>query len=159
MANALLRMKVANRVSSRGVGAILVLFAFATLPRAFAARKPIIWKPMERAILKITGRKPPKTWSVLQDTKQSSRVLVQLDNRYVLLDAKTKQAFEMSPSEIRAHGKDFESIDPSGTGRALPSTDWDMRDIGPAERIQARLTSDNTFLDVELPHPLNLRVP
>lgn len=151
--------KKATNISFLASGILVALLILSAAPQALAATKPIIWKPIERAILKVTGRKPPKTWSVLQDTKKSSRVLVELDNRYVVLDAKTKEAFEMSPSEIRAHGKDFESIAPSGANRALPSTDWDMRDIGPAERIQVRLTTDNTLLDVELPHPLNLRVP
>jgi len=126
---------------------------------AFAASKPIIWKPVDNAILKVTGSKPPKTWSVLQDTKRKSRVLVQLDGRYLLLDAKTKQAFAMSASQIKTHGKDFESVDPARSEKPLPSTDWEMRDIGPAERIRARLTDNNTSLDVELPHPLDLRVP
>jgi len=103
--------------------------------------------------------KPPKSWSILEDEKQKSRILVQMDSRYVLLDAKTKQAFEMSASQIRAHGKNYESADPADSEKPLPSEDWDMRDIGPAERIQARLTTNNILLDVELPHPLNLRIP
>jgi len=137
--------------------ALLSAFVFGAV--AFAAGKPIIWKANDRAILKVTGMKPPKSWSILEDEKQKSRVLVQMDNHYVLLDAKTKQAFEMSPSQIRAHGKNYESINPADTEKPLPSEDWDMRDIGPAERIQARLTTNNILLDVELPHPLNLHIP
>lgn len=132
---------------------------FAAASMALAASKPIIWKPVDNAILKVTGRKPPKTWSVLQDTKKKGRVLVELDNRYLVLDAKTKQAFEMSASQVEAHGKNFQSVDPARSEKPLPSADWEMRDIGPAERIRARLTTDNVFLDVELPHPLDLRVP
>jgi hypothetical protein len=141
------------------LSAVFLPILFAILPRAFAANKPIIWKPIDNAILEITGRKPPKNWSVLEDDKQKSRVLVQLDNRYLMLDAKTKQVFEMSPSQIQPHGKNFQSADPSRTERALPSTNWDMRDLGPAERIEVLLTDDNTKLDVQLPHPLDLRVP
>ena len=138
---------------------IAILSAFVCGSVAFAAGKPIIWKANDRAILKVTGAKPPKSWSILEDEKQKSRVLVQMDNRYVLLDAKTKQAFEMSPSQIRAHGKNYESINPADSEKPLPSTDWDMRDIGPAERIQVRLTTNDVLLDVELPHPLNLHIP
>ena len=138
---------------------IAVLSAFACDSVAFATAKPIVWKSNDRAILKVTGMKPPKSWSILEDEKQKSRVLVQMDNHYVLLDAKTKQAFEMSPSQIRAHGKNYESVNPADSEKPLPSDDWDMRDIGPAERIQARLTTNNVFLDVELPHPLNLHIP
>src|SRR5690348_7218640 len=141
--------------------AILIAFlcAFVWGSITFAAGKPIIWKANDRAILKVTGMKPPKSWSILEDEKQKSRVLVQMDNHYVLLDAKTKQAFEMSPAQIRAHGKNYESINPADSEKPLPSTDWDMRDIGPAERIQVRLTTNDVLLDVELPHPLNLHIP
>jgi hypothetical protein len=135
-----------------------VLVALSTAV-AKAPSKDIIWKPIDRAILEVTGRKPPKTWSVLQDEKNKARVLVQLDDRYLVLDAKTKQVFEISSSQLQPHGKNFQSIDPSLTERAVPSADWDMRDLGPAERIEVRLVTDNTMLDVQLPHPLDLRVP
>ncbi len=139
-----------------------VIFVLASLSMGLsvrAASKDIIWKPIERAILQVTGRKPPKTWSVLQDEKKKARVLVQLDDRYLVLDAKTKQVFEISASQLQSHGKDFQSADPSTSERALPSADWDMRDLGPAERIEVRLLTDNVMLDVQLPHPLDLRVP
>jgi hypothetical protein len=137
----------------------VLIFAFASCPFASAANKPIIWKPDDRAILEVSGRKPPKNWSVLEDQKNKNRVLVQLDNLYLMLDAKTKQVFVLPASQIQPHGKNFQSADPSESQHAVPSTDWDMRDLGPAERIEVRLISDNTLLDVQLPHPLDLRVP
>jgi hypothetical protein len=144
---------------SIALSATLILLALAILPPVFAANKPIIWKPVDNAILEIKGRKPPKNWNVLEDEKDKDRVLVELDNRYLVINAKTKQVFEMSPSQLQPHGKNFQSADPAESERALPSEDWDMRDLGPAERIEVRLSADNTILDVQLPHPLNLRVP
>ncbi len=144
------------------IGIVSIIFVLASLSDGLstrAANKDIIWKPNDRAILQVTGRKPPKTWSVLQDAKKKARVLVQLDDRYLVLDAKTKQVFEISASQLQSHGKDFQSVDPSTSEQALPSTDWDMRDLGPAERIEVRLLTDNIMLDVQLPHPLDLRVP
>lgn len=136
-----------------------LVFALAILPRAFAANKPIIWKPDDKAILEVTGRKPPKSWSVFEDGKNKACVLVQLDNRYLMLDARTKQVFEIASSQIQPRGKNFQSADPSITQHAVPSSDWDMRDLGPAERIEVRLSDDNVLLNVQLPHPLDLRVP
>ncbi|HEV2422122.1 MAG TPA: hypothetical protein VGS59_10480 [Candidatus Acidoferrales bacterium] len=141
------------------LSAIFVVASLVIGRPARAAGKDIIWKPIERAILEVTGRKPPKNWSVLQDEKKKTRVLVQLDNRYLVLDAKSKQVYEMSASQLQPHGKNFQSADPSSSEHALPSTDWDMRDLGPAERIEVRLLTDNTTLDVQLPHPLDLRTP
>ncbi|MGB6483750.1 MAG: hypothetical protein WBE86_09725 [Candidatus Acidiferrales bacterium] len=152
-------MLTAKKLVLIALPAVFLLLALANLPRAFAANKPIIWKPVNNAILEVTGRKPPKTWSVLEDDKKKTRVLVQLDNRYLMLDAKTKQVFEISAAQLQPHGKNFQSADPSATEPALASTDWDMRDLGPAERIEVRLTDDNTMLNVQLPHPLDLRVP
>jgi hypothetical protein len=138
--------------------AMSVFPATATASARTATSKPIIWKPLDKAILEVTGRKPPKVWNVWEDEKQKTRVLVQLDGLYLMLDAKTKQVFEISAAQLQLHGKNFESADPSETQHAVPSTDWDMRDLGPAERIEVRL-SDNTMLNVQLPHPLDLRTP
>lgn len=154
-------MPVKKSISPLNPNLLIALLTFASglCPVVFAANKPIIWKPDDRAILEVSGRKPPKNWSIFEDEKNKARVLVQLDGLYLVVDAKTKQVFEIAASQIQPHGKNFQSIDPSQTQRAVPSTDWDMRDLGPAERIEVRLTNDNTLLDVQLPHPLDLRVP
>lgn len=152
-------MKRTETIIGATVSAAFVFVCLFAASTTHATNKDIIWKPIERAILEVTGRKPPKTWSVLQDQKKKARVLVQLDNHYLVLDAKTKQVFEISPSQVQPHGKNFQSVDPSTSERAVPSTDWDMRDLGPAERIEVRLLTDNTMLDVQLPHPLDLRTP
>lgn len=126
---------------------------------AALAADTITWKPVGDAILRITGQKPAKQWSVYQDQKNKARVLVKIDSRCLILNAKTKEVFEIGASQIQEHGKKFQSHDPAATQRALPSTDWDMRDIGPAERIQTRLTDEKISIEVELPHPLDLRTP
>lgn len=152
-------MPNAKKIIPLALSTMFILASLTIQRSARAAGKDIIWKPIERAILEVAGRKPPKTWSVLQDEKKKTRVLVQLDNRYLVLDAKSKQVYEMSASQLQPHGKNFQSADPAGSEHALPSTDWDMRDLGPAERIEVRLLTDNTTLDVQLPHPLDLRTP
>ncbi|HVA72727.1 MAG TPA: hypothetical protein VNF02_06400 [Candidatus Limnocylindrales bacterium] len=139
-----------------GAGMAALFAVLALLPAARAA-STITWKPIGDAILKITGRKPPKSWNVYQDRKKKQRVLVEIDGRYLILDAKTKEVYEIAASQFQQHGKNYQSPDPAGSSHPLPSADWDIRDIGPAERIQVRLTEEKVFLDVELPHPLDLR--
>jgi hypothetical protein len=148
--------RILRRISI--LGAIVSFPIFAATARARTSGS-ITWKYVNNAILRITGRKPPKQWNVYQDRKKKERVLVQTDSRYLILDAKTKEVFEITPAQFQPRGKYFQSPDPAASQHALPSTDWDMRDVGPAERIQVRLSDENIFLDVELPHPLNLRVP
>lgn len=119
----------------------------------------ITWKPVGDAILRITGQKPAKQWSVYQDQKNKTRVLVKIDSRCLIIDAKAKQVFEIPPAKIEERGKKFQSPGLTSSDRALPSAHWDLRDIGPAERIQTRLTNENISIEVELPHPMDLRTP
>ncbi|HEV2616608.1 MAG TPA: hypothetical protein VGU63_08385 [Candidatus Acidoferrales bacterium] len=136
--------------------AILVFAMILPFPASARAANRINWKPIGDAILKITGRKPPKAWSVYQDEKKKERVLVEMDNRYLILDAKTKQVYEITSAQFQLHGKYYQTAIPI-PGPTVPSTGWDIRDIGPAERIEVQLTNENISFDVELPHPLDLR--
>ena len=140
---------------------IILALAVAMLAPHAGAREgdKINWKPVGDAILKITGRKPPKVWNVYRDEKKKERVLVEMDNRYLILDAKTKQVYEITAADFQLRGKIYQSTKPTSNENAVPSTGWDRRDIGPAERIQVELTKENISLDVELPHPLDLRTP
>ena len=146
-----------NKILQRVIfTSLLALFSFQS--NALAA-DTITWKPVSDAILRITGQKPAKQWSVYQDQKNKSRVLVKIDSRCLIIDAKAKQVFEIPEAKIEERGKKFQSPGLASTDRALPSADWDLRDIGPAERIEARLTNENISIEVELPHPMDLRTP
>lgn len=138
----------------------MIILALAMLGPHVGARDgdKINWKPIGDAILRITGRKPPKTWNVYQDEKKKERVLVEMDNRYLILDAKTKQVYEITSAQFQLHGKYYQTAIPI-PGPTVPSTGWDRRDIGPAERIEVELTNEQISFDVELPHPLELRTP
>ena len=139
------------------LAAMMAILSAAIMISAVRAVDKINWKPISDAILKITGRKPPKIWNVYQDEKKKQRVLIEMDNRYLIVDAKTKQVYEITSAELQVHGKNYQTANPTSNQRALPSTGWDIRDIGPAERIEVQLTNEKISLDVELPHPLDLR--
>lgn len=153
-------MRMKTRVRHCFSISMMVLTLAMVAPHAGAREgDKINWKPIGDAILRITGRKPPKVWNVYQDEKKKERVLVEMDNRYLILDAKTKQVYEITAADFQLHGKIYQSTKPTSSENAVPSTGWDRRDIGPAERIQVELTKENISLDVELPHPLDLRTP
>lgn len=154
-------MRMRTRLPRRFSISMMMILALAMAAPHAGARTDdkINWKPIGDAILRITGRKPPKTWNVYQDEKKKERVLVEMDNRYLILDAKTKQVYEITAADFQLHGKIYQSTNSASNQNAVPSTGWDRRDIGPAERIQVELTKENISLDVELPHPLELRTP
>jgi hypothetical protein len=116
------------------------------------------WKPVDRAQLKIDD-KPPLTWSVYRPDKKkvTNQILVLLGKRYIALDTKAKLAYQVFPTDLSIKGSEVESGDLFKSDRVLPSSDWVVRDVGPAERIQLRLKDYGRIIEVMLPHPPDLR--
>ncbi len=84
---------------------------------------------------------------------------MQLGRRYLLLDMKAKLVYEVKLSDLQAQGKDFSSGDLTSTSRVIPTTDWSVRDVGPAELIDLTLGDYGGALEVQIPHPLILTPP
>lgn len=135
----------------------LALLAFAPSAKANDGER-VHWKSVDRAQLKIDD-KAPLTWNVyLPDKKKvTNQVLVLLGRRYIALDTKAKLAYQVYPSDLSVNGSDVESGDLFKSDRVLPSSDWIVRDVGPAERIQLRLKDYGRMIEVMLPHLPDLR--
>jgi len=119
----------------------------------------IHWKLLDDALLKLDG-KPPLTWSVYQPEKSQKKnnlVLVLLGHRYLALDFKAKLVYQVLPSDLQAQGTDFESGDLFTQDRLLPSDNWTVRDVGPAEQIRVTLKDYGRELEILLRHPPDLR--
>jgi hypothetical protein len=84
---------------------------------------------------------------------------VLLGRRYLLLDTRGKVVYEVKLSDLHAQGKDFTSDDLTATSRVIPTTDWNVRDVGPAELIDLTLGDYGGALEVQIPHPLILTPP
>lgn len=140
--------------------AAITLLACYALPENPAAGEGgrIHWKLRADGQVKLDG-KPPLTWNVYQSDKKKEghRVLVLLGRRYLALDVKAKLAYRVLPSDLKALGKDFESGDLFTKERLLPSSDWVVRDVGPAELVRLTLGDYGRTLEVMLPHPPDLR--
>jgi hypothetical protein len=136
---------------------VLALLAIASAGTANDGER-IHWKPVDRAQLKIDD-KPPLTWNVYRPDKKkvTNQVLVLLGKRYIALDTKAKLAYQVFPTDLSMNGSDIESGDLFKSERVLPSSDWVVRDVGPAERIQLRLKDYGRLIEVMLPHPPDLR--
>ncbi|HEY4742097.1 MAG: hypothetical protein WA734_14440 [Candidatus Acidiferrales bacterium] len=121
----------------------------------FAAGR-VSWKYDETAHLKLEDH-IPRTWGVYRADKRKNLVLVLLVHRYLAIDLKSRLVYEIDPKSLMAHGPDFESDEPEAIGHPIPTLEWNDRDVGPAERIQIRLGDYGKMLEVELPHPIDLR--
>jgi len=122
----------------------------------------IHWSPVPEAQVRLDG-KTPLTWNVYQPDKKdkkkgSTLILVLLGHRYMMLDTKARVIYEVQPADVQAQGEDLESGDLAQPERLIPSTDWSDRDVGAAELFRLTLEDYGRVLDVELPHPLDIRL-
>jgi hypothetical protein len=156
--------------NSRYSNSLLPVFAFALIAAcllasagAASATPPgdndhFLWKSIPVAQCKLDD-KIPLAWNIYQttDKKQAQYVLVLLGRRYIALDLKARQAYVVFLSDLTKQGSDFESGDLFQASRILPTENWTLRDVGPAELIRLTLKDYNRQLQIELPHPPDLR--
>jgi hypothetical protein len=117
------------------------------------------WKSVDGAEVKLDD-KIPLTWNAYQldKKKQPNLVLVLLGRRYILIDSKAKLVYQVSLPDVRKQGDDLGSADLAQKPNLIPSTDWTVRDVGPAEEIKLKLQDYGRTLSVQLPHPLDIRL-
>lgn len=120
------------------------------------AQEKIAWKPLERATLRIDDR-PVKVWNVYGAEKKEHLILVQLGQRFLLLDTRDRQIFELEPAKLERKDKDLLWNEADRPAKPLPTGDWTVRDVGPARRIRAKLTAEGRALDVQVPIKPDLR--
>jgi len=143
----------------RHISAVVACSLLFSLASAYAGKSGnYVWKSLPRAQIKLDD-KTPLAWNIFQTAqkKEANLVLVQLGRRFIALDIKTRVAYAVSPSDLRPNGEDFESSDLFVASRVLPTDGWSLRDVGPAELIKLKLNDYGTNLQIELPHPPDLR--
>jgi hypothetical protein len=139
-----------RRAPTAVAAAALVLFA--TAGAAPAAAEQLTWKPAQLAMLRVNDA-PPKEWDVFQIEKKDDRFVVQLAERFLLLDAVQRQVFELDPAAIERQGSDLLWDPERRPEKPLATSDWVLRDVGTAFRIRVRLDEEGRALDLQFPHP------
>ncbi|HVB34349.1 MAG TPA: hypothetical protein VNJ52_08275 [Patescibacteria group bacterium] len=145
-----------GRASRRlgAAGAVLVTGAMLLAGAAcFARGKPLIWKPVEQALLKENNR-PVKTWNVYQPDKEREWVLVQVERNWFIFNTKEKRVYKAERADFHAHGDSLIGPEPGRHTPPLKTDGWDSHDVGPAQQISVRIAATGNVLAIELPHPL-----
>jgi hypothetical protein len=135
-----------------------ILFACALLrpAQALAADKPVAWKPIQQALLRVDDQ-PVKNWNVYLQNKKGDPLLLQMGNRFLLIQVHERKIFELAPARIEHKGAEL-LWDPAYLpAEPLATSNWIIRDVGFAYRIDVRLAAENRVVDLQLPHPMDLR--
>lgn len=117
------------------------------------------WASVDAAQVKV-DQTTPLTWGVYQvvkkgkpDKKFSNLVLVLIGHRYLLVDLKRKQVYEVPLAELHKQDDGIDTGDLLASSRALPTSDWVWRNVGPANLYRVTLGDYGRVLGIILPHP------
>jgi hypothetical protein len=113
-----------------------------------ADKEKIVWKPITAVILRIDDR-APKLWNVYKPDKKEL-LLVQLGERFLMLDVKEQQIYELDPKKMGHKGKELIWNEADKPADPVSTEDWLIREVGPARRIRFKLTSEGRVFDIEV---------
>ena len=146
-----MRRSLANLI----LAAIIAAAGLASARAAAAKDKPASWKMIDDALLRVNDA-PVKDWSVYQSGKKRDPLLVQMNKRFLWVKIHDRQVFEIDPAKVQIKSDEV-LWDPSEhPAQALATTDWDASDTEAVYRIRAKITPEDSLLDIELPHMLDL---
>src|SRR5258708_17599161 len=107
------------------IAAIGVVFALCGLSPAKG--KPATWTVIKDALFRVNDA-PVKDWNVYQSGKKTDPLLLQLGNRFLLIEVHDHKLFEVDPSRIE-HKSDEIIWDPSDRpAQASPTSGWNEGD-------------------------------
>ena len=158
-------MRCLERRTARLFLALLTLLHTAAGLRAAESGTRITWTEAAGGQVKIGG-KIPIMWGLYQPDKKDKKkdkedlVLVLLGRRYLLFDVKARAAYEVKLADLKIEGKNVSSEENlAATSHVIPTNDWTVRDVGPAEKINVTLGDYGSDLELQVPHPLILTPP
>jgi hypothetical protein len=150
-----------RRFSSGTLGiwsAVLALSMLAGLTASgFAASdKPVAWKSITQALLRVDDQ-PVKNWNVYEENKKGDPLLLEIGNRFLLIQVHERKVFDLGAAKIGHKGAELLWDPASLPAEPLASADWLIKDVGFAYRVNMRLVAENRVFDLQLPHPMDLR--
>ena len=130
----------------------IVGLGFALAARALAKDKPLSWKPIEDALLRVNDA-PPKEWGAYRTGKKNDPLVLQLGSRFLLIQSHDHRVFELDPGKIEHKSGELLWSPADRPAKPLATSDWNVDDIGAAFVIKVKLDTENAVVDLQLPHP------
>src|ERR1700694_4843917 len=103
-----------------------VLIAALAPLRASADQK--VWKPVQFAIVRFNDD-APASWNIYHGEKRGV-LLVRLWKRYMLVDVKEQEVFDVDPTKVNPRGKSVGWSPADISDQPVETSDWKIRDVG-----------------------------
>lgn len=131
--------------------AISLLLAITVLPQATQTDKKQIWKPVQFAIVRF-NEEAPQSWNIYHAEKRDNVLLVRLWKRYLYLDMKEEEVYEVDPQTVKPQGDNVEWSLSNLPGDPIEISEWKVRDVSAfIRRVRFRFGKNGHFLDIQLP--------
>ena len=128
---------------------ISALILFLTLPQGAPPDKKVVWKQVQFAIVRFNDE-APQSWNIYH-TEKRGVLLVKLWKRYLLLDIKEQEAYEVDPQTVKPQGGNVEWSTSDLPSDPIETSEWKVRDVGLVERVRFRFGKTGHFLEIQLP--------
>src|SRR6059058_533621 len=134
---------------SRPVKAAPALLLCGVLVQAQGSAQKQVWKSVEFAIVKFNDE-APKSWSMYH-TEKKGLLLVRLWKRYLLVNVKEEEVYEIDPQTIKPAGDNVEWSPADKPSETLETPEWKTRDVGPMQQVSFRLGKNGYILQLQIP--------
>jgi len=118
-----------------------------------SAEKKLVWKSVAFAIVKFNDE-APKSWNIYH-TEKKGLLLVHLWKRYLLVDMKEQEAYEIDPQMVKQRGEGVEWSTADKPDQPIETPDWKTRDVGSVQLVRFRLGKDGHVLELQIPLLIN----
>ena len=116
---------------------------------AVSAAEKAVWKAVEFAIVRFNDD-APASWNIYHGDKKGV-LLVRLWKRYLLVDVKEQEVYEVDPQTVRPQGNNVEWSPAEVPEQPLETSEWKVRDVGPVQRVRFRFGKTGSTVDIQLP--------
>lgn len=123
------------------------------VPSRLCANDKAVWKSVEFAIVKFNDE-APKSWSMYH-TEKKGVLLLRLWKRYLLVNVKDEEVYEIDPQTVKPSGDNVEWSLADKPTEPLETPEWKTRDIGPMEQVSFRLGKGGSVLQLQIPLKIN----
>ena len=121
--------------------------------RSQSVEKKPLWRSVAFAIVKFNDE-APKSWNIYH-TEKKGLLLVHLWKRYLLVDTREQEAYEIDPQTVKPRGEDVEWSPADKPDQPLQTPDWKTRDVGSMQLVRFRLGKDGHILELQIPILIN----
>jgi hypothetical protein len=88
-------------------------------------------------------------------TEKKGLLLVRIWKRYLLVNVKEEEVYEIDPQTVKPSGENVEWSLADKPSEPLETPEWKTRDIGPMQQVSFRVGKNGSVLQLQIPLKMN----